>query len=59
MSRPAGSSAGMSLLLCTAMIDLVVQQRVLNFLDEQPLAADLRQRPVRQLIARRLDDDDF
>ena len=39
-------------------IDLVAEQRVLDFLDEQPLAADLRERRVLQPIAGGLDDDD-
>ena len=41
----------MSLLLCTATIDLAGEQRVLDFLHEQPLAADLRERRFSQTIA--------
>ena len=39
-------------------IDLAGQQRILDFLDEQSLAADLRQPRFRQPVAGRLDDDD-
>ena len=56
--RPSGSTAGMSLLLWTARSMSPPEQRVLDFLDEEPLAADLRERRVLQAIARRLDDDD-
>ncbi len=40
-------------------IDLAVQQRVLDFLDEQALAPDFRERTLLQAIARCLDDDDL
>ena len=49
----------MSLLLWTAEVDLAAQQRVLDFLHEQPLAADVGQRRVLQLVARGPDDDDL
>jgi hypothetical protein len=39
-------------------VDLALQQRVLDFLDEQPLAPDLGQRSILKLIAGCLDDDD-
>ena len=58
IARPSGSTAGMSLLLCTARSISPREQRVFDFLDEQPLAADFRQRRVLQPIAGRLDDDD-
>ena len=48
IARPSGSSAGMSLLLWTARSIVVPEQRVFDFLDEEPLAADFRQRPVLQ-----------
>ncbi len=40
-------------------VDLAAQQRVLDFLHEQPLAADLGERRLLQPIAGRLDDDDL
>ena len=40
-------------------VDLAAQERVLDFLDEQPLAAGFRQRRVLQPIAAGLDDDDL
>ena len=40
-------------------VDGAGQQRVLDFLDEQALAADLRQRRVGEAVARGLDDDDL
>ena len=40
-------------------VDLVAEQRILDLLDEQPLAADLRQRRLGEPVARRLDDDDL
>ena len=40
-------------------IDVAAEQRVLDFLHEQPLAADFGQRRFLQPIARRLDDDDL
>ena len=39
-------------------IDLPAQQRVLDFLHEQPFAADVRQRRFLKPIARRMDDLD-
>ena len=49
----------MSLALWTARSMAPREQRVLDFLDEQPLAAHLGQRRVLQPIARRLDDADL
>ena len=40
-------------------IDVAAEQRILDFLHEQPLAADVRQRRFLQAVARRLDDDDL
>ena len=40
ISSPSGRRAGMSLLLCTARSIVAGQQRVLDLLDEQALAAD-------------------
>jgi hypothetical protein len=40
-------------------IDLTVEQGVLDFLDEETLAPDLRQRRVRKLVARGADDHCF
>ena len=42
----------------TPAIDHVAEQRVLDFLDEQPLAADLGERPLLQPIPVGLDHDD-
>src|SRR5439155_16479013 len=39
-------------------IDLVAQQRVLDFLHEEALAADVRDWRLLQAVARCLDDDD-
>ena len=58
MASPSGSTAGMSLLLCTARSISPREQRVLDLLDEQPLAADLGQRRILQPIAGGLDHDD-
>ena len=58
MASPSGRTAGMSLLLCTARSISPREQRVLDLLDEQPLAADLRERRILQPIAGGLDDDD-
>ena len=49
----------MSLLLWTARSIVAAQQRVLDFLHEQALAADLRERRLLQPVAARLDDDDL
>ena len=40
-------------------VDVAAEQCVLDFLDEQPLAANLGQRGLLQSIAGRLDDDDL
>ena len=40
-------------------VDLAGEQRIFDFLHEQALAADLRQRRLGQPVARRLDDDDL
>jgi hypothetical protein len=40
-------------------VDVAGEQRVLDLLHEQPLAANLGQRRVGQPITRRLDDDDL
>ena len=40
-------------------IDILRQQRFLQFLDEDSLAADLRQRSLLHFVARGLDNDDF
>ena len=40
-------------------VDLAGEQRVFDFLHEQPLAADLRERRLGQPVAGRLDDDDL
>ena len=58
-SRPSGSTAGMSFALWTARSISPLEQRVLDFLDEQPLAAGFGQRRALQPIAGRLDDDDL
>ncbi len=42
ISRPSGSTAGMSFALWTATSIVAAEQRVLDLLDEQPLAAGLR-----------------
>ena len=39
-------------------IDLLAEQRVFDFLHEQPLAADFREGRFLQAIARGLDDND-
>ena len=39
-------------------VDLVRQQRLLDFLGKEAFAADIRQRPVGHLVARRLDGCD-
>jgi len=39
-------------------VDLSAEKGVFDFLDEQPLAADIRQRRLLKPIARSLDDDD-
>jgi hypothetical protein len=38
-------------------IDLAVEQRLLNLLYKQPFTADLGERPVDNLVATDLDDD--
>ena len=58
MTRPSGRTAGMVLAAVHGEVDLAAQQRVLDFLHEQPLAADFRERRFLQPIARRGDDDD-
>ena len=40
-------------------VDFAGEQRVLDFLDEETLAANLRQRGFRKLVAGRADDDDL
>ncbi len=40
-------------------IDVAAEKGLFNFLDEQPLAADVRQRRFLQPISRGLDDDDL
>ena len=58
IARPSGSTRRHVLAAVHGEIDLAAQQRVFDFLDEQPLAADLGQRRILQAIARRLDHDD-
>ena len=57
MTRPSGSTVGMSF-MNAPRIDRAGEQRLLDLLGEQPLAADLRQRPVLDAVAGGLDDDD-
>ena len=40
-------------------VDVACEQRILDFLHEQPLASDLRQRRLAEAITRRFDDDDL
>ena len=40
-------------------IHALFQQRLFQFLDEDSFPANLRQRRLLHLVARRLDDDDF
>jgi hypothetical protein len=39
-------------------VDRAAEQRVFDFLDEEPLAADFGERPLLQPVPIRLDDDD-
>ncbi len=57
--RPSGMSEGRSLALWTARSISPTQQRVLEILDEEPLAANLAERRVLQAVAGRLDDDEL
>ena len=57
--QPVGQHRRHVLAAVHGEVDVAGQQRVLDFLDEQALAADLRQRRVREPIAGRLDDDDL
>ena len=59
MRKSVGQNGRHVLAAVDGQIDLAGEQRVLDFLDEQPLAADLRQRRVGEPVARRLDDDDL
>ena len=54
-----GQHRGHVLAAVNGQVDVAGQQRVLDFLHEQALSADLRQRRVLQAIARGLDDDDL
>ena len=51
ITRPGGCAVGMSFMLCTAASMRPRQQRLLDLLDEQALAAGLRQRPVLDGVA--------
>ena len=52
-----GSTVCMSFMECTASVDLAGEQRLLDLLGKETLAAGLRQRPVGDAVAGRLDDD--
>ena len=52
-AKPAGRSIGTSFSECTARSRAAVLERGLQLLDEQALAADLRQRAVEDLVAAR------
>ena len=56
---PSGRTTDMSFALCTARSIVAAQQRVLDLLDEQPFAADLRRAARPAAGRRRLDDDDL
>ena len=59
MSRPVGQHRRHVLGAVHREVDVAVEQRVFDLLDEQPLAADLDERRVLQPIAGGLDDDDL
>src|SRR5438477_13210509 len=42
-----------------ADVDALLDQRLLDFLHEQRLAAEVGERRLREAVARRSDDDDF
>ena len=54
--QPSGSTRRHVLAAVHREIDVAAQQRILDFLHEQPLSANLRERRVLQAIAGRLDD---
>ena len=56
MHSPPGSSAGMSFMLCTARSMPTVEQGLFDLLDEEPLAADLGQGDIEDLVTTGLDD---
>ena len=53
---PSGSMVGMSFMECTARSIVAGEQRLLDLLGEQALAADLGERPVLDAVAGGLDD---
>ena len=57
--EPVGQQRRHVLAAVHGEIDVAAEQRVLDFLHEEPLAADVRQRGFLQAVARRLDDDDL
>ena len=58
IARPSGSKVGMSFMECTAMSISPVEQRLLDLLGEQALAADLGERPVLDAVAGGADHHD-
>ncbi len=52
---PGGSSVSRSFRLCDREIDAAVQPCLVDFLGEQPLAADIRQAAVLHVVAGGVD----
>ena len=59
ITRPSGSQVGRSFIECTARSMLPLEQRGLDLLAEQALAAELGERPVGHPIAGRADHHDL
>jgi hypothetical protein len=56
--EPFGQHGRHVLAAVDGQVDITAQQRIFNFLDEQPFAPDFGQRGILQTIAGGFDDDD-